>query len=109
MWRQRRHGCGAKYDDGPEPLAACGAYLGVDPYAWRSVGIGTKNCDWGKVDWETMAGNATIVTLMQNASREARELEALASDEADFWPLTPIDPSHELRGSCIVQAKVTDM
>ena len=21
-----------------------GAYLGVDPYAWRSVGIGTKNC-----------------------------------------------------------------
>ena len=43
-----------------------------------------------------MASNSTIVALMQNASREARELEALASDEADFWPLTPIAPSDKL-------------
>eukprot|EP01043_Picozoa_sp_COSAG02_P092742 COSAG02_NODE_29330_length_571_cov_0.966102_1_plen_129_part_00 len=32
----------------------------------------------------------------QNASREARELEHFAADEADFWPLTPIDPSDAL-------------
>jgi hypothetical protein len=40
-----------------------------------------------------MAANATITTLMQNASREAREIEALANggeELADFWPLTPI-------------------
>lgn len=34
-------------------------------YAWRSVGIGTKNCDWGKAGWEAMDGNATVVELMQ--------------------------------------------
>ena len=90
-------------------------------YAWRSVGIGTKNCDWGKAGWEAMDGNATIVEMMQvrtiefgqcggssirtaslgvmctqNASREARELETFAADEADFWPLTAIDPSDAL-------------
>ena len=40
-----------------------------------------------------MAANATITALMQNASREAREIEALANggeELADFWPLTPI-------------------
>ena len=26
-----------------------GAFLDVTPYEWRSVGIGTKNCDWGYV------------------------------------------------------------
>ena len=32
----------------------------------------------------------------QNASHEARELETFAADEADFWPLTAIDPSDAL-------------
>lgn len=71
-----------------------GAYLGVEPYQWRSVGIGTKNCDWGRAGWQAMAANRIIATLMQNASREARKIEALANggDElADFWPLTPIE------------------
>jgi alpha-galactosidase len=73
-----------------------GAFLGVDPYAWRSVSIGTKNCDWGKAGWTAMSTNATIVAQMQRATKEARELEALASDSADFWPLTAIHPSDTL-------------
>ena len=34
--------------------------------------------------------------MMRNASAEARELEALASDDADFWPLTPITPDESI-------------
>ena len=69
-----------------------GAFLGVDPYAWRSVGIGTKNADWGESGWQAMAASTHIQELMRNATAEARELEAFAADEADFWPLTPITP-----------------
>ncbi len=43
-------------------------------YAWRSVGIGTKNCDWGKAGWEAMDGNTTVVELMQVRSSRLRTI-----------------------------------
>ena len=33
---------------------------------------------------------------MRNATSEARELEAIAADSADFWPLSPITPDDAL-------------
>ena len=43
-----------------------------------------------------MAADPAVAMLMRNASAEARELEALASDDADFWPLTPIVPDESI-------------
>lgn len=97
------------HDDTPQVRLALGRYWHQELRLGKSwMGGDGRQHHGGRADAgadQSIADNAlaaahTLCCLRsactQNASREARELEKFAADDADFWPLTAIDPSDAL-------------
>ena len=67
----------------------------VEPYVWRSCGTVGKAIGWPPHIWAALQSNATLASYVRTAVAETQRMRALVSDvDAEFFPLTPIDPTH---------------
>jgi hypothetical protein len=67
----------------------------VEPYVWRSCGTVGKAIAWPPRVWAALASNTTLSSYVRTAVAETQRMRALVSEvDAEYFPLTPIDPSH---------------
>ena len=60
---------------------------------WRSCGSVGKAIAWTAEEWDTLTQNSTLTAGVRRAVAETQRVRALVSTvDAEFWPLTPIDP-----------------
>ena len=71
-----------------------GLTLSVEPYVWRSCGSVGKAIAWTPEMWQSLAENSTLAAGVRRAVAETQRMRELVSIvDAEFWPLTPIDPA----------------